>query len=92
MVDVSNANNCENGTSTNYEGYYFVTFKLAEDGLYAWELPMDFGWGGFVTMDDEQVSASDDFSDATVFDFHGPLAAGEHMIEMYGSSAGGDTP
>jgi hypothetical protein len=51
MVDVSNANNCANGSSTNYEGYYFVTFTLAEDGLYSWEVPVDFGWGGFVTMD-----------------------------------------
>jgi hypothetical protein len=51
MVDVSNANNCVNGSSTNYKGYYFVTFTLAEDGLYSWEVPVDFGWGGFVTMD-----------------------------------------
>lgn len=53
---------------------------------------MDFGWGGFVTMDDVQVSVSDDFSENTVLDFHGPLTAGEHMIEMYGSSPSGDTP
>jgi len=51
MEDISNVNNCPDGSPENVLMHYTVKFRMFEAGYISWHIPLDLGRGGMVLVD-----------------------------------------
>ena len=57
MNAISNQNNCGDGSKNGeIASSYIIHFYVEKDGKYFFHVPVDYGSGGMVLMDGEQVS------------------------------------
>lgn len=84
MVQISNQNNCADGTGENIALSYTITFYTKFAGWYNFHCPLDAGYGAFILFNGEVVSATyDDVwhgGDSDVLDFTAKLKRGMHTI------------
>ena len=64
MNEVSNGNNCYEGSYTNIAMKYTLRFEVLEPGKISWHIPLDLGRGGMVIVNGAVVkSTSEDIWD-----------------------------
>jgi hypothetical protein len=84
MVQISNHNNCADGTKTEIGLSYTVTFYTKYAGWYKFHCPLDVDFGAFILFNGDVVSATYDEvwhgGDADVLDFTAKLSRGKHVI------------
>jgi len=84
MLKVSNQAICKSQIKTNIGYYMRITFPVCEDYLkYSFKFPFNFGRGGLAILDGKIKVQQ---TQAENLDFEQVLAAGNHVLEIYGSS------
>jgi hypothetical protein len=90
MTMVSNQAICKSKVTSNIGYYMRITFPVCQDYLkYSFKFPFNFGRGGLAILDGKIKVQQ---TQAKNLDFDQVLAAGNHVLEIYGSSGSEGKP